>query len=141
MGAKEAAFPIQSSATVALAAHGFPGTLPNGGGFMVIAEADGSAAEAARLAGEVAEALGEGAGVLLQPRERADVEALWRWRDGVSLAVSAHLGGKVSEDIVVPFERLGEAVTATLETGKNPPVGFTISLASGSPRRSTCTTR
>jgi glycolate oxidase subunit GlcD len=116
-GLAVAALEYLDAATVALAAHGFPGTLPDGGGFMVIAEADGSAAEAARLAGEVAEALGEGAGVLFQPRERADVEALWRWRDGVSLAVSAHLGGKLSEDIVVPFERLGEAVAATLEIG------------------------
>ncbi len=116
-GLAVAALEYLDAATVALAAHGFPGPLPDGGGFMVIAEADGSAAEAARLAGEVAEALGEGAGVLLQPRERAEIEALWRWRDGVSLAVSAHLGGKVSEDIVVPFERLGEAVTATLEIG------------------------
>jgi glycolate oxidase subunit GlcD len=116
-GLAVAALEYLDAATVALAAHGFPGTLPDGGGFMVIAEADGSAAEAGRLAGEVAHVLGEGAGLLLQPRERAEVEALWRWRDGVSLAVSAHLGGKVSEDIVVPFERLGEAVTATLEIG------------------------
>jgi FAD/FMN-containing dehydrogenase len=35
----------------------------------------------------------------------------------VSLAVTARLGGKVSEDIVVPFERLGEAVEATLAIG------------------------
>ena len=116
-GLAVAALEYLDAATVALAAHGFPGTLPDDGGFMVIAEADGSAAEAGRLAGEVAHVLGEGAGLLLQPRERAEVEALWRWRDGVSLAVSAHLGGKVSEDIVVPFERLGEAVTATLEIG------------------------
>jgi FAD/FMN-containing dehydrogenase len=85
---------------------------------MVIAEADGSTAEAARLASEVAQALGEGAIGLLEPRARAEVEALWRWRDGVSLAVSARLGGKVSEDIVVPFERLGEAVAATVEIGE-----------------------
>jgi glycolate oxidase subunit GlcD len=116
-GLAVAALEYLDAATLALAAHGFPGTLPDGGGFMVIAEADGSAAEAARLGGEVAETLGEGAGVLLAPRERSEVEALWRWRDGVSLAVSAHLGGKLSEDIVVPFERLGEAVAATLEIG------------------------
>jgi len=52
------------------------------------------------------------------PDQRAAVEALWRWRDGVSLAVRARLGGKISEDIVVPFERLAEAVVATLEIGE-----------------------
>jgi FAD/FMN-containing dehydrogenase len=103
---------------VALAAHGYPGVLPDGGAFMVIAEADGSAAEAARLADEVADALADGAGAVTTRRERAAVEALWRWRDGVSLAVRARLGGKISEDIVVPFERLAEAVVATLEIGE-----------------------
>ncbi len=116
-GLAVAALEYLDAATVALAAHGFPWTLPKGGGFMVIADADGSAPEAARLAAEVAGVLGEGARVLLAPRERAAVAALWRWRDGVSLAVSAGLGGKVSEDLVVPFERLGEAVEGTLEIG------------------------
>ena len=51
------------------------------------------------------------------PETRRDVEALWRWRDGVSLAVTAQLGGKVSEDIVVPLDRLAEAIEATLEIG------------------------
>jgi glycolate oxidase subunit GlcD len=116
-GLAVAALEYLDAPATALAAHGFPGALPAGGAFMVIAEADGSAAEAARLAREVAQALEEGASVLLEPSTRAEVDALWRWRDGVSLAVSARLGGKVSEDIVVPFERLGEAVAATIEIG------------------------
>jgi FAD/FMN-containing dehydrogenase len=85
---------------------------------MVIAEADGATAEAERLAAEVGEALGEGAVGLLAPRSRADVAALWRWRHGVSLVVKATLGGKVSEDIVVPFERLADAITQTLAIGE-----------------------
>ena len=84
---------------------------------MVIAEADGSRAEAQRLAGEVEEVLGDGAAMVWAPKERAAVEALWRWRHGVSLTVKATLGAKVSEDIVVPFERLGEAIENTLEIG------------------------
>ncbi len=106
-GLAVAALEYLDAATVALAAHGFPAPLPEGGAFMVIAEADGSAAEAERLAAEVAQALQQDALALLQPRARADIEALWRWRGGVSLAVSAHLGGKFSEDIVVPSESLG----------------------------------
>ena len=42
---------------------------------------------------------------------------LWRWRDGVSLAVRGRLGGKVSEDVAVPLERLGDAIRGTLEIG------------------------
>jgi glycolate oxidase subunit GlcD len=117
-GLAVAALEYLDAPATALAAHGFPAALPAGGAFMVIAEADGSTAEALRLASEVAEALGEGAIGLLEPRGRSEIEALWRWRDGVSLAVGARLGGKVSEDIVVPFERLGEAVAATVEIGE-----------------------
>jgi FAD/FMN-containing dehydrogenase len=116
-GLAVAALEYLDAPTVSIAAHGFPAELPSGGGFMVIAEADGSPAEAARLAAEVAAALGEDASLLLTPSTRSQIEALWRWRDGVSLAVSAQLGGKVSEDIVVPFERLGEAVAATVTIG------------------------
>jgi glycolate oxidase subunit GlcD len=103
--------------TVALASSGFPARLPAGPAMMVIAEADGSRAEAQRLAGEVEEALEDGAELVFAPRERAEVEALWRWRHGVSLTVKATLGAKISEDIVVPFERLGEAIEATLAIG------------------------
>jgi FAD/FMN-containing dehydrogenase len=42
---------------------------------------------------------------------------LWRWRDGVSLAVAAQHGGKVSEDIVVPLDRVHEAIEATHQIG------------------------
>jgi glycolate oxidase subunit GlcD len=117
-GLAVAALEYLDNGTVALASHGFPGTLPAGGAFMVIAEADGARAEAERLAAEVGEALGEGAVGLLAPRSRADVAALWRWRHGVSLVVKAALGGKVSEDIVVPFECLADAITQTLAIGE-----------------------
>jgi FAD/FMN-containing dehydrogenase len=82
-------------------------------GFTVIAEAQGDAETAARLRDALAEALGEGASALDTP----EPEALWRWRGGVSIAVSAKRGGKVSEDIAVPVDRLREAIEATLEIG------------------------
>jgi glycolate oxidase subunit GlcD len=102
---------------VTLARSGFPAPLPDSPALMVIAEADGSRPEAERLATEVEEALEDGAGALFAPKGRAEVEALWRWRHGVSLTVKATLGAKISEDIVVPFERLGEAIEATLAIG------------------------
>ena len=46
-----------------------------------------------------------------------EIEALWRWRDGVSIAATAQRGGKVSEDIVVPLDRLEEAIEETPAIG------------------------
>jgi FAD/FMN-containing dehydrogenase len=84
---------------------------------MVIAEADGSVAEAVRLQADLGEALAEGAEGVYAPDSPGEVAALWRWRDGVSIAVTAQRGGKVSEDIVVPLDRLAEAVERTLLIG------------------------
>ncbi len=91
----------------------FPAPLPRGGGFLVIAEADGSAIEAERVAEELVEALSPQALALYRP----ELRALWRWRDGVSSAVTGALGRKVSEDIAVPVDRLREAIDATREIG------------------------
>ncbi|MDP8968239.1 MAG: FAD-binding oxidoreductase, partial [Actinomycetota bacterium] len=43
--------------------------------------------------------------------------AIWRWRDGVSLAVTARRGAKLSEDIGVPLDRLEEAIAQTVRIG------------------------
>ncbi|HKG02763.1 MAG TPA: FAD-linked oxidase C-terminal domain-containing protein [Conexibacter sp.] len=87
------------------------------GAFAVIAEADGSVAETAAVAAALHEALGEGALALHAPTSAAEVAALWRWRDGVAIAVTAQRGGKMSEDVVVPLDRLGDAIEAVLEIG------------------------
>jgi len=79
-------------------------------GFAVIAEADGSAAEAARVRDELVEALSEEADAVHVPGDRAAIRALWRWRAGVPLAVAAARGTKLSEDVVVPLDRLAEAI-------------------------------
>jgi glycolate oxidase subunit GlcD len=96
----------------------FPAPVPDGARFMVIAEADGSAAEVVRLQANLGEALAEGAEAVFAPDSSGEAAALWRWRDGVSIAVTAQRGGKVSEDIVVPLDRLAEAVERTLEIGR-----------------------
>jgi glycolate oxidase subunit GlcD len=100
---------------VAASRAAFPVELPGEARFMVIAEADGSVDEAERVAGELREAMAPGALLIHEPRSRGDVEALWRWRDGVSIAVAAVHGGKMSEDIAVPLDRLREAIEGTLE--------------------------
>jgi FAD/FMN-containing dehydrogenase len=99
------------------AAAAFPGGLPDGAAFAVLAEALGTEEIAALEADALAEAIGEEALAVRRPRARADVEALWRWRDGVSLSVVAARGGKLSEDVVVPAERLGDALAAVDRLG------------------------
>ena len=84
----------------------FPIELPDAARFMVIADADGSAEEATRVHAELNEVLSEGALAVHAPTEAKEINALWRWRDGAAHAVTAQRGGKVSEDIVVPIDRL-----------------------------------
>ena len=67
-GLRPAALEYLDAPALGARGAGFPGTLPASGAFMVIAEADGSQAEAQRLAGEVARRWGEGASELLEPR-------------------------------------------------------------------------
>jgi FAD/FMN-containing dehydrogenase len=96
------------------AAATFPGELPDGARFLVVSQADGDASSVRGLADDLVEALGEGALAVSEP----PAAELARWRDGVSLAVVAQAGGKVSEDIAVPVERLEEAIAATVEIGR-----------------------
>lgn len=95
------------------------GAFPGGPlrGFVVLAEADGSAAEAARLRDELREALAEGAERIHAPQQVAPIRDLWRWREGVSHGVTAALGAKLSEDIAVPVDRLQEAIEETFAIG------------------------
>ncbi|HEV2774062.1 MAG TPA: FAD-linked oxidase C-terminal domain-containing protein [Solirubrobacteraceae bacterium] len=90
---------------------------PDGGleGFVVVAEADGSHEEAPRVRDELREALEPGSSALHAPDS---ARAIWRWRDGVSLAVTAARGAKLSEDIAVPVERLEEAIAETVSIGE-----------------------
>jgi FAD/FMN-containing dehydrogenase len=101
----------------ALAAAGatYPGGIPAGAGFLVLAEADGTLAEAERLAAELAEVLAEGA---LAVEAASDAATLWGWRDSVSHAVAARLGGKAGEDVTVPLDRLAEAIEETVAIGR-----------------------
>ncbi len=117
-GLRVAALELLDGRTLELAGAAFPGSVPAGAGFLVISEADGTAVEAARLREELLEVLGENALAIEAPTVPGSAAELWRWRDGVSIAVSARRGGKVSEDIVVPLDRLAEAVEETLAIGR-----------------------
>jgi FAD/FMN-containing dehydrogenase len=100
-GVVPAAIEFLDGRTVAAA----PPPFPADGAMLVLCEAE---SEADR--DEIVEALGAGA---MTPPARE----LWRWREGVSHGVTAARGAKLSEDVAVPVERLGEAIERVLEIG------------------------
>ncbi len=106
-GIQPSALEFIDAETLEIVAGGYPGAVPAGAGFALLAEVDGSRAEveAQRLA--LLEVLGDGA---LEIEEPPDSDALWRWRDGFNGVVTAVRGAKVSEDIAFPVERLGEGL-------------------------------
>jgi glycolate oxidase subunit GlcD len=112
-----AALEYLDATTLAAAGPAFPSRVPSDARFLVLAEGDGSLAAARELRTVLLDVLGDKALGVHAPRENAEIEALWRWRDGVSIAVTAKRGGKVSEDIVVPLDRLAEAIEETLAIG------------------------
>jgi glycolate dehydrogenase FAD-linked subunit len=115
-GLAVAALEYLDAETMRLAPGPFP--IPDRA-FVVLAEVDGSREEVARLRAELVDVLGEHAIAVHAPETREEIDALWRWRDGVSLSVRASRGGKAGEDIVVPLERLAEAIDATAEIGRS----------------------
>ncbi|MHB1536935.1 MAG: FAD-binding oxidoreductase [Solirubrobacteraceae bacterium] len=78
--------------------------VPDGAGAALVVEVDGSVQEAAAARAELAAVLGG----CVRVDAHDDVGELWRWRGGVSGALAGICGGKLSEDVVVPRERLGE---------------------------------
>ncbi|MDX6725810.1 MAG: glycolate oxidase [Baekduia sp.] len=77
----------------------------DGAALLVVCEAESEPDRDALL-----EALGDGS--VAPPAAE-----VWRWRDGVSIAVRAARGEKLSEDIAVPVDRLAEAIEGTIAIG------------------------
>ncbi len=96
-----------------MVANGYPAgdsslaSLLEQAGFALIAEVDGSRAEALREREALLEVLRERALAIDEP---TDPPALWRWRDGVNGVVTGARGGKVSEDVVFPLDHLSEGL-------------------------------
>lgn len=116
-GTQPAAIEFLDGASFAISGRAFPLALQHADrpAFVVIAEADGSEEEAAAGQMLLREALSEDAQAVLAPSRPEEVAALWRWRDGMGIAADAYLGGKVSEDVCVPVDRLAEVIAATHE--------------------------
>jgi glycolate oxidase subunit GlcD len=113
-GLVPAALEYLDAGALAAAGGSYPGGVPAGAGFMVIAEADGQREEAERLRDELFAVLEEDAVTVAVP----GASELWRWREGVAFAVIALRGGKSGEDVVVPLDRLAEAIEETVEIGR-----------------------
>ena len=116
-GIPAAAIEYLDSETMRYAGASFPGDVPEGA-FAVLAEADGSTDEAARIRSELVELFSEDGLALYAPETSREIASLWRWRDGLALVVDAQRGGKASEDIAVPLDKLGEAIQESLEVGR-----------------------
>jgi len=115
-GLAVAALEYLDGETMRYAGAGFPVDIPPGT-FCVVADCDGSEDEAARLRADVIDVLGDEAVAVHAPDKVESVAALWNWRHGVALRVMAQRGGKASEDIAVPLDRLAEAIEESIAIG------------------------
>jgi glycolate oxidase subunit GlcD len=114
-GLRPSVLDFLDGATLAIVAGGYPGGerggravgVPREAAFALIAEVDGTVAEARAARDELVELL---AGTAVAIEEPAEAEALWRWRDGINGVVTTERGMKVSEDVVFPLERLREGL-------------------------------
>jgi glycolate oxidase subunit GlcD len=116
-GLPAAALEYLDEETMRYAGATFPGEVP-AGTFAVMAEADGAKDEAVRIRADLLDVLGEDAQALYAPQTAEEISALWRWREGLALVVGAQRGGKASEDIAVPLDRLAEAIEESLAIGR-----------------------
>jgi glycolate dehydrogenase FAD-linked subunit len=85
--------------------------------FALLCEADGTAADALSVRADAIAVVEECGGFAVAPLGAAGVAEIWRWREGMTGAVTTVRGGKVSEDIVVPLDRLREAIERTQAIG------------------------
>lgn len=117
-GVVPAALEYLDDAAVAAAAAGAPAALPQGG-VLLLADVDGDGDQVRREHTAMRDALGDADGILevASVTDTAARRALWRWRDGIGLAVIARHGGKLSEDLAVPVDRLAEAIEQTRAIG------------------------
>jgi glycolate oxidase subunit GlcD len=117
-GVVPAAIEYLDAVTLQFSGDTYPFGLPDGAAFMVITEADGSQAEARRVAAELQVALAEDAVAVHSPLEPGEVTELWRWRGGAAFAILAQRGGAYSEDIAVPLDKLRDVARETIEIGE-----------------------
>jgi glycolate oxidase subunit GlcD len=113
-GVQPSALDFLDAETLAIVAGSYPGAVPAQAGFALLVEVDGARAHAQAQREALVEVLADAALAIEEP---AQAPALWRWRDGFNGVVSGVRGGKVSEDVVFPVERLAEGLERFEEIG------------------------
>lgn len=113
-GMRAAALDYLDERTMAIVAASYPGEIPAAAKFALIVELDGGREDVAQQRKDLDEIT---EGLALGVDEPVASE-LWRWRDGVSGAVATVMGGKVSEDVVVPPRLLAQAIARLDEIGE-----------------------
>jgi glycolate oxidase subunit GlcD len=124
-GIEPAALDFLDGTTLELVGSGYPhSVLPPWANFALLIELDGSRADVERDAEALNAMLGENYGRDVMDATQppplvvdgtGDARALWRWRDGFNGVVSGVRGGKVSEDVAFPLERLAEGLQGFTE--------------------------
>ncbi|MGH2831312.1 MAG: FAD-binding oxidoreductase [Solirubrobacteraceae bacterium] len=112
-GLQPAVLDFLDGPALAVAMGSFPGSLPEGAGFLLLVEFDGSPEQVDAQLAEFHQLLA--AEVL--DIQRPDPSSLWRWRSGLNGLIAGQRGGKISEDICVPPEHLGRASTEVTAIG------------------------
>jgi glycolate oxidase subunit GlcD len=106
-GPRPSALDFLDGETLRMLAPSYPGEVPAGAGFALLIEVDGSTPDVDAQQEGLLELLGEMGAVT---QEHPEGRVLWRWRDGVNGVLTGIKGGKVSEDVVFPRERLREGL-------------------------------
>jgi FAD/FMN-containing dehydrogenase len=117
-GVTPAAIEYLDDVAVTITRAAFPGERPPDAAMCVLVEADGFEHEAGVGRDALLDAVGPEACFVYAPQDAQEISALWRWRDGIGIAVDSWIGGKVSDDIAVPLDRLEEAITGTVDIGR-----------------------
>jgi glycolate oxidase subunit GlcD len=107
-GIRPEAIEFLDERSFAAAAAGYPGSAPDRPPLSLLFELhDGPEQELTDLLARTATHV-----------DTPDPRALWRWRDTVHGAVTSIRGGKLSEDVAVPVEKLAEALQRVKEIGE-----------------------
>jgi glycolate oxidase subunit GlcD len=106
-GVQPSALDFIDAQTLSFVSGSYPGSVPDGAGFALLAEVDGTCEQTQTARAALIEALGIAPLAIDQPAKAAE---LWRWRDGFNGVVTGVRGAKVSEDVVFPVERLAEGL-------------------------------
>ena len=107
-------------------------------GFAVLVEADGLREEAAAARERIVDALSEDAVAVHAPTDSASAEAVWRWREGVALAITPCAAASCPRTSPCRSTGSQEAIAESIDD-RRPATACDVVLASGTPATATST--